>query len=149
MTKWQVLVNTVTNSRYPYLATGNFLTSSELTASQEGLCSMELQQGLSWLATGLKSFQASSAVHLRSQFFRHVSTLDDEAITLSRKVEHKFPSDPTPHRWTADSSCRIESWEVRRDVHWQRQRSLQPLLPFRMACNGCGWEKWTRLTLWG
>jgi len=39
--RWRELVNAVLNLKVPY-NTGNFLTSWNRSASQEGLCSMEL-----------------------------------------------------------------------------------------------------------
>jgi len=87
----------------------------------------------------LSGFFLCGAVEV-SQFFRCVSTLDGETTMLSRSVEDKSPNDAAPHPRKTDSS------EARTGVHREEERSLQPLLPLRMACNGCGWKKRTRLT---
>jgi len=94
--------------------------------------------------TGNKFYELSgflSGAAEVSQFFRYVSTLDDETTKLSRSVEHKSPNDAAPHPRTTGSSSLMKSSEARTDVHREEQRSLQPLLHLRMACNGCGWEK--------
>jgi len=39
-----------------------------------------------------------------SQYFRCVSTLDDETTVLSRSVEHKSPNDAAQHPRKTDSS---------------------------------------------
>lgn len=70
--------------------------------------------------TGNKFYELSgflSGTAEVSQFFRYVSTLDDETTKLSRSVEDKSPNDAAPHPRTTDSSSLMRSSEARTDVH--------------------------------
>jgi len=59
-----------------------------------------------------------------SQFFRYVSTLDDETTKLPRSVEHKSPNGAAPHPRTTDSSSLMKSLEARTDAHREEKEDI-------------------------